>query len=73
MPSERELIEAVGPIVDELVAKFVATNDRSPVVSGSVIGKGGEGGRYQLANGKNFTLDLLTCRALPREYPKWKI
>lgn len=51
--------------------KFVKENDLSPVIIGAAIGKGGEGGRYTLANGKRFVLNLQDCLDLPEGYPKW--
>lgn len=41
---------------------FIAANKRSAVVSGSVIGNGGEGAHYVLNNGKSFTLTAAECR-----------
>lgn len=52
---------------------FVIANDLSPVVSGSVIGTGGQGGRYTLADGTSFRLSLDDCRALPSGYPIWRV
>lgn len=48
---------------------FIAANKRSPVVSGAVIGSGGEGAHYTLANGKTFTLTAADCR---RTLIRWK-
>ncbi len=50
---------------------FMTANDKSPVVSGAAIGKGGEGGYYTLQDGKSFKLDLADCQALPEGYPRW--
>lgn len=51
--------------------QFMKENDKSPVIIGSVIGNGGQGGYYTLANGKQFTLNLQDCNDLPEGYPKW--
>lgn len=52
---------------------FMRANDASPVIAGEVIGNGGQGGRYTLANGKVYTLPLDVSRALPENYPKWDL
>lgn len=44
--------------------KFVAANALSPVVYGSVVGSGGRGAVYRLANGLAFTLSAAECRAV---------
>ncbi|GAA0765846.1 hypothetical protein GCM10009434_08210 [Brevundimonas olei] len=49
--------------------RFIAANKRSPVVSGAVIGSGGQGAHYTLANGKTFTLSADECR---RTLIRWK-
>jgi|GEM_PF-4708531 len=49
--------------------RFIAANRRSPVVSGAVIGNGGQGAHYTLANGKTFTLSDDECR---RTLIRWK-
>lgn len=51
--------------------KFMAANDKSPVISGAVIGKGGEGGYYKLQDGTRFKLNLADCQALPEGCPRW--
>ena len=53
--------------------KFIKANDKSPVVEGSAIGRGGEGGRYTLKDGTHFRLPVEVCRELPEGYPKWDI
>lgn len=40
---------------------FLEANRRSPVISGAVIGSGGKGGYYTLANGQSFTLNVREC------------
>lgn len=35
---------------------FITANSKSPVVSGYAFGNGGEGGRFNLKNGKHFDL-----------------
>jgi hypothetical protein len=41
---------------------FIAANRRSAVVTGSVIGRGGQGAHYTLGNGLTFTLTADECR-----------
>ena len=53
--------------------KFKKLNDKSPVVSGAIIGNGGQGSRYTLADGTYCELDLEACKALPDGYPIWDL
>lgn len=48
---------------------FLAANKRSPVVSGSAIGRGGEGATYTLRSGKSFTLSREECEQIGP--PRW--
>lgn len=59
----------VDRVVTDNARKFIAANERSPVVSGSAIGSGGEGAIYTLKNGKTFTLSADDCKAVG--YPRW--
>lgn len=40
---------------------FVEANKKSPVVYGSVIGRGGQGAYYRLEDGSTFELGQLDC------------
>jgi hypothetical protein len=51
--------------------QFVAANAKWPVVSGAVIGRGGKGCRYTLANGQSFRLSSDDCREIGK--PTWAI
>ena len=42
-------------------ADFLAANMISPVVYGAVVGRGGEGCRYRLADGREFHLTRDEC------------
>lgn len=48
---------------------FLAANRRSPVISGSAIGNGGEGGHYTLRSGRSFTLTREECEQVGM--PRW--
>lgn len=52
---------------------FIAANALSPVVYASVIGRGGQGAVYRLANDMAFTLTADDCRALTLAgaEPRW--
>lgn len=50
-------------------AAFVEANRKSPVVSGAVIGRGGRGCRYTLADGRTFRLSSEDCKAIGK--PDW--
>lgn len=52
---------------------FKRANDRHPVVEARVIGRGGEGGHYWLANHKCFELSAADLRSLPEGYPRWRL
>lgn len=49
--------------------RFLDANKRSPVVYGSVIGSGGKGCFYRLADGSTWTLRALECAAIG--VPRW--
>ena len=51
--------------------EFMKENAIHPVVSGSIVGSGGQGGFYTLANHKTFRLSREDCLALDPEYPIW--
>lgn len=53
--------------------QFVAANALSPVVYGSVIGNGGRGAVYRLANDLAFRLTANDCRAVAVSgaEPRW--
>jgi len=53
------------------VAAFKEANAKSPVVYGAVIGLGGKGASYTLANGKTFKLSAAECTAIGK--PIWAI
>ncbi len=59
------------PTIETGAEAFIAANKRSPVVSGSAIGKGGEGAYYTLANSKTFKLSRDDCAAVG--HPRWKL
>lgn len=44
--------------------EFLAANRRSPVVSGSAIGSGGQGAWYELRSGVIFKLTAEECREI---------
>lgn len=48
---------------------FVIANANSPVISGSVIGAGGNGGYYTLKDGKRFKISNTDSKSMP--YPVW--
>lgn len=54
---------------------FMKANDASPVVSGASHNErgGGMGGTYVLVDGSRHKLDTLTCRLLPKGYPRWDL
>lgn len=52
-------------------ADFMTANDKSPVVSGAVIGAGGQGAVYTLASGDDFRLKAEDLRSMPARYPRW--
>jgi hypothetical protein len=49
--------------------RFREANRRSPVVYGSVIGEGGKGCFYRLADEQTFELNAEECRAIG--HPRW--
>jgi hypothetical protein len=49
--------------------RFVEANGTSPVVCGVVIGRGGEGCRYTLADGSSFRLSSDDCKEIGK--PRW--
>lgn len=49
--------------------RFVAANAKSPVVYGAVIGRGGKGCTYRLADGQEFRLSSADCREIGK--PNW--
>lgn len=49
---------------------FIKANESSPVVSGAVIGSGGKGARYTLANGQRFKLTSEECKQIGM--PRWQ-
>lgn len=59
------------PTLTRRAKEFVKANDISRVIAGAAIGNGGKGGRYTLANGRKFQLDLADLKSLPDGYPKW--
>lgn len=48
--------------------RFTEANKRSPVVYGAVIGNGGRGAIYRLANDQTFTLTAAECAMVQ---PRW--
>lgn len=52
---------------------FVAANTASPVTSGSVIGQGGEGAYFTLANRTTHRLGAEACKLLPDGFPRWDL
>jgi hypothetical protein len=52
--------------------EFRKANDKSPVVQGSVIGRGGQGGAYVLDDGTTMVISAEECKKLPSGYPKWR-
>lgn len=70
---EDHLVERLCEAADKAKA-FMKRNDASLVYTGhSNNSKGGMGGTYGL-NDKSFhRMDTLTCRLLPKGYPKWQI
>jgi hypothetical protein len=66
-------------LTDEMIAdgnlspagkQFKLANRHSPVIAGSVIGNGGQGARYTLANRKTYTLTADDCTAIE---PRWQL
>ena len=55
----------------ENVQRFIAENERSPVISGSAFAKGG--GSYRLKNGRRFRFTLYEMRSIGRKGPRWDI
>jgi len=55
--------------MSEETAAFIAANKRSPVVSANAKGRGGEGGYYVLASGREF---FLTPEQIEVCKPRWK-
>lgn len=57
--------------------KFVAANDRHPVVSASLIeenpNRPHRGSWYTLSNGSAWKLFAEDVRSLPEGYPKWEL
>jgi len=49
--------------------RFVVANAMSPVISGAVIGRGGKGCIYTLANGQEFRLSSDDCKEIGK--PRW--
>lgn len=47
--------------------RFVAANRISPVVYGSVLGNGGKGCFYRLADGQTFTLTARDCATIGQQ------
>jgi hypothetical protein len=47
---------------------FADANRESPIVYGSVIGRGGQGVFYRLANGRTFKLTAAECGMVK---PRW--
>ena len=54
------------------IIDFIAANDRSPVIEGSVLDLDAGGALYTLECGTVFKLYADECRRLPEGYPKWK-
>ncbi len=56
---------------------FIQANDESPVISGYAIEpdprRPAQGAVYELDDGRSFRLSRDVCRALPADYPKWKV
>lgn len=51
--------------------RFIEANKISPVVYGSVIGNGGRGATYRLADDQTFTLTAAECRMIGQ--PRWAL
>jgi len=66
------MTQPTDDLAAEQVADFIRANDRSLVISASVIGEGGRGAIYHLASGMVFKLSAAECEALPAGYPKWR-
>lgn len=58
--------------MNEQVKDFIAANDKSPVIEGSVLSLKDGGAIYELEDGTYFKLTRDECRALSEGYPKWK-
>lgn len=55
---------------------FMAANDQSPVIGGwahNASKGGGQGGVFFLDDGRSFDLSRDVLRALPADYPKWRL
>lgn len=50
--------------------QFLMANEQSPVVYGSVIGRGGRGCHYRLQDGRNFRLGAKDCKDVG--HPRWQ-
>ena len=53
--------------------EFLAANKVSPIVDGGVIGSGGRGAMYRLADDRRFTLGRADCLDLPAHQLRWAI
>lgn len=51
------------------VQQFLDANALSPVISGAVIGQGGQGAHYTLENGAVFELSHDDCETIGK--PRW--
>jgi hypothetical protein len=51
--------------------QFLAANKRSPIVYCGIIGKGGRGAIYRLADDSSFSLTRADCLDLPAHQLRW--